>query len=265
MKLPPETSNLIDKVDFHSSWLLLMDHIQNHLNASGITIAGCHLVVRMQVNSDTTYGMELCLQSLSRPRVVARWSPKCTWVEVASEVKSMTPEEVRHLSSLVDELHALFEQLPKYRTERSKLGTYMVDAATYMIGVQNEAIRMRRVLENARRALGAALKKGLHSSRKDLEDLFDAMCSNDTGNHDRPANELDISTHKRQFDLVRYMRAELAKGGLISEDEYAWLCGGADMAHDPVAGGSPSPRRLEDYDAMRERIKQLESELAVKQ
>ena len=71
-----------------------------------------------------------------------------------------------------------------------------------------------------------------------------------------------INTNVRLFDLVRYSRAILHEDELITDEEYAWLCGGAEMANSPK-GGSPSPRRLEDYDdlskqleAMREVIKE---------
>jgi hypothetical protein len=64
-----------------------------------------------------------------------------------------------------------------------------------------------------------------------------------------------INTNVRLFDLVRYMRSELHEAELITDEEYAWLCGGCEMANS-TKGGSPSPRRLEDYDAMREAIKE---------
>jgi len=59
-----------------------------------------------------------------------------------------------------------------------------------------------------------------------------------------------INTHVRLFDLVRYSRSSLHKDGLITDEEYAWLCADAPMATSP-SGGSPSPRRLEDYDKLR--------------
>ncbi len=71
---------------------------------------------------------------------------------------------------------------------------------------------------------------------------------------------LSINTNKRQFDLVRYMRQELHAADLITDDEYAWLCCESDMAHSPK-GGSPSPRRLEDYDAINSRAKQMKKAL----
>lgn len=64
---------------------------------------------------------------------------------------------------------------------------------------------------------------------------------------DKPA----INTNVRLFDLVRYMRSDLLMQDLITDDEYVWLCSEAPMANSPD-GGSPSPRRLEDYDKLRE-------------
>ena len=69
----------------------------------------------------------------------------------------------------------------------------------------------------------------------------------------------DINTNQRLFDLVRYMRSELHQAGLITEDEYMWLCLEAPMARGP---GSPSPRRLEDYDVLRARLDEMEREQA---
>lgn len=62
----------------------------------------------------------------------------------------------------------------------------------------------------------------------------------------------------RLFDLVRVMRGELHEEDLIDMHEYVWLSGGSSLNKGP---GSPSPRRLEEYDDMRERIKMLEEEL----
>jgi len=59
----------------------------------------------------------------------------------------------------------------------------------------------------------------------------------------------EINTNVRLFDLVRFMRSELHKQNLITDDEYGWLCS-SEMAMDKN-GGSPSPRRLEDYDILR--------------
>lgn len=63
----------------------------------------------------------------------------------------------------------------------------------------------------------------------------------------------------RLFDLVRYMRQSLHAEELISDEEYSWLCYGAELAK---GEGSPSPRRLESYDELRRRVAELESQLA---
>lgn len=67
----------------------------------------------------------------------------------------------------------------------------------------------------------------------------------------------NINTNTRLFDLVRYMRSELHEAGLITDEEYAWLSGGSGMAQ---GQGSPSPRRLEDYDEVIARVKALEAD-----
>jgi hypothetical protein len=75
--------------------------------------------------------------------------------------------------------------------------------------------------------------------------------------NDAPAPR--IYTHKRMFDMVRYMRAELHEANLITDAEYGWLVGEAPLAK---GQGSPSPRRLEDYDELNERLQRYEKELA---
>lgn len=64
-----------------------------------------------------------------------------------------------------------------------------------------------------------------------------------------------INTSERLFDLVRYMRSDLHVAGLITDDEYMWLCE-SPMAQSPQ-GGSPSPRRLEEYDQLKQENKKL--------
>ena len=64
----------------------------------------------------------------------------------------------------------------------------------------------------------------------------------------------DINTNTRLFDLVRYMRFELHEAELITDEEYAWICAEAPMAK---GQGSPSPRRLEDYDEIRAAARKL--------
>ena len=68
-----------------------------------------------------------------------------------------------------------------------------------------------------------------------------------------------INTNVRLFDLVRYMRSELHEAELITDEEYAWLLSEAPMAR---GKGSPSPRRLEDYDEIRTELKSWQDELS---
>jgi hypothetical protein len=68
----------------------------------------------------------------------------------------------------------------------------------------------------------------------------------------------DINTNVRLFDLVRFMRSKLYEAELITDREYIWLCAEAPMAK---GQGSPSPRRLEDYDEIRAKMKRMESAL----
>ena len=65
-----------------------------------------------------------------------------------------------------------------------------------------------------------------------------------------------VNTNVRLFDLVRHQRSELLKQDLITESEYAILC--MHRFPDCKKTGSPSPRRLEDYDALRARVAELE-------
>lgn len=62
----------------------------------------------------------------------------------------------------------------------------------------------------------------------------------------------------RLFDLVRYCRAQLHEDGLITDTEYAWLAADADLAK---GDGSPSPRRLEEYDEISKRLRDRERQL----
>ena len=55
----------------------------------------------------------------------------------------------------------------------------------------------------------------------------------------------------RLFDLCRYQRSELFEAELITEDEYMFLMHDCSLAK---GGGSPSPRRLESYDKIRDEL-----------
>lgn len=56
----------------------------------------------------------------------------------------------------------------------------------------------------------------------------------------------DASLRQRLWDLVRFQRSELFQAGLLSEEEYAEL-----------AEDHPAVARLESYDEMRLRLKQI--------
>ena len=82
---------------------------------------------------------------------------------------------------------------------------------------------------------------------------------NPTPQSDTPRTDAAINTNVRLFDLVRFMRSELHKQGLITEEEYVWLCS-SKMATSPQ-GGSPSPRRLEDYDQLQSKLAEANKRL----
>jgi len=67
-------------------------------------------------------------------------------------------------------------------------------------------------------------------------------------------------TNGRLFDLVRHQRAELHEAKLITDKEYAELCSEHPLAQ---GDGSPSPRRLEDYDELKARTARLKDSLDV--
>lgn len=58
----------------------------------------------------------------------------------------------------------------------------------------------------------------------------------------------------RLFDLCRYMRSELLEAELITYEEYAFLASACPLAQ---GSGSPSPRRLENYDRETKKIADL--------
>ncbi len=80
-------------------------------------------------------------------------------------------------------------------------------------------------------------------------------------NSENSNNSLDLrlldqtNINVRLFDLVRYCRSYLHEEGLITDEEYEFLLSGSPLNS---GGGSPSPRRLEDYDKMRIDISDLE-------
>lgn len=91
----------------------------------------------------------------------------------------------------------------------------------------------------------AELRADLNRARQEASEL--------RGEVEKLAKKQPINTHRRLFDLVRFMRSELHEQDLIDTDEYAWLCQ-HEFPEDKGKPGSPSPRRLEDYDDMRQRL-----------
>lgn len=69
-----------------------------------------------------------------------------------------------------------------------------------------------------------------------------------------------INTNVRLFDLVRFMRGELHDAGLITNSEYFWLVSNSDIT-ESGKGGSPSPRRLEDYDELAAKLEQANAKI----
>ncbi len=122
----------------------------------------------------------------------------------------------------------------------------MASACSGYIGASEVASR-------AISTIAKALKKGMAHSRADLEHMLPRLtdelnqCRLD---HQGPVH---INSNVRLFDLVRYMRSELHQAKLITDEEFTWLSALAELATSPE-GGSPSPRRLEDYDGLRDRL-----------
>ena len=95
-----------------------------------------------------------------------------------------------------------------------------------------------------------------------MEDAYDELAEA----HEQALKQIEelkkaqnINTHVRLFDLVRFMRSELHRADLITDEEYSWLLYEAPMAK---GSGSPSPRRLDDYDEIRAELKSWQDELS---
>ena len=63
----------------------------------------------------------------------------------------------------------------------------------------------------------------------------------------------------RLFDLCRYQRSELLEAELITYEEYNFLMHDCPLAQ---GSGSPSPRRLESYDKIRDELTAARAEIA---
>lgn len=66
-----------------------------------------------------------------------------------------------------------------------------------------------------------------------------------------------LTDFQRMWDLVRHQRSALYEAGLLTAEEYALLVGSEDTS--PHGQGSPSPRRLESYDAIRAELQRLKA------
>lgn len=105
--------------------------------------------------------------------------------------------------------------------------------------------------EIARQLIGGikgALAKGVHHSRANLTSLCERM--KDRLGQCKLVSDSDnwhINSNVRMFDLVRYSRQYLHEAQLITDEEYFWLCQDAEFTSSD-GNGSPSRKRLEDYD-----------------
>jgi len=98
----------------------------------------------------------------------------------------------------------------------------------------------------------------INRNNESLLALHKATAERETELADLKKARAEINTSYRLFDLVRYQRAELHRSGLITDEEYGWLCA-SDMAISPQ-GGSPSRQRLEDYDKLRVELDAVKKE-----
>lgn len=104
--------------------------------------------------------------------------------------------------------------------------------------------------------VGAAMH-AMRLARQETEAVQSTLAAR-TAELEEARKKQSINTHVRLFDLVRYQRAELHQADLIDEDEYAWLCSHT-FPNDPKQG-SPSPRRLEDYDELKAQLTQAKAD-----
>lgn len=118
----------------------------------------------------------------------------------------------------------------------------VLSSASGFIGAMEIARKAIKVMKDA-------LRQGMAHSRKSMEESLPRLeselkqCRLD---HQGPVH---INSNVRLFDLVRFMRSELHQAELVSDEEYSWLCAESELATQP-GGGSPSRARLEDYDEL---------------
>jgi hypothetical protein len=153
---------------------------------------------------------------------------------------------------------AAFEEIR--RSDPSINETHLLPEHRRLLKFANAYIACHGLTHAAIMGLSRALRKGMHHSRQDLQDLHDRLhkeLNQVTTDYD---DTLHINSNVRLFDLVRYMRRELHEAGLITDEEYYWLCSSAPLARNPDLNGSPSRRRLEDYDDLRKQLTTLQQE-----
>lgn len=146
---------------------------------------------------------------------------------------------------------------PRLETALEKLNEHEKNLAQAASGY----IAANQIASDAVRLIQRALKQGLTHSRKRLEEELPKLVARGqacTLDHQGPVH---INSNVRLFDLVRFMRSELHEKDLITDEEYHWLCAEAPLASSP-AGGSPSPRRLEDYDDLQDTLNRSKEALA---
>ncbi len=67
-----------------------------------------------------------------------------------------------------------------------------------------------------------------------------------------------LPLNQRERDLLRYCRCELHQAGLVTDEEYTEML---NWGSNGPGGGSPSARRLEDYDQLRASLAQSKAQV----
>lgn len=186
--------------------------------------------------------------------------------DIAKELAAQLWQRFSLAATGPDEIEAVVREVldPLIQAEKPAINTNvrLFDLVCYMRAELHDAQLIDDeeyawLLSNAPRAGGSVDR--LHDYDDVRAQLRATIAEKDREIERLKADKPAINTNVRLFDLVRYARAYLHGEQLIDMEEYAWLCGEAPMSK---GGGSPSPRRLEDYDKIREREKQQAAELA---
>ena len=170
-----------------------------------------------------------------------------------------TPSKTPDTDAIIEYLRVQFPATEGHIPLREKIGNLereSIDCKRVMFSSCSGYIAATEVAGKAIVAMEQALKAGIAHSRRRMEESLPRLkkelnqCRLD---HQGPVH---INSNVRLFDLVRFMRSELHQAELITDEEYSWLCAEAELATAPE-GGSPSPRRLEDYDDLRKQLSDL--------